>query len=103
MLEYNIYEVETSQITPHAVLKASDHTDRFFDYVIYDTNKKCHRADHIVKAHIKTTGSSLNADDMNADKLEAYIKEHKLIALTDGAKIETQSLSLMVDSNFLRP
>ena len=47
----DIYEVETPILMSHPILKASGHIDRFTDLVVYDSQKKCHRADHIVKAH----------------------------------------------------
>ncbi|AYV81801.1 MAG: glycyl-tRNA synthetase [Harvfovirus sp.] len=103
MVDSDIFEVETPQITPYEVLKASGHADRFFDYVIYDEDKKCHRADHLVKQHVTDMGVLVNVDDMGAEALEAYIKRHKLVPLADDAKITTKSLSLKVEEDFLRP
>lgn len=101
----NIHEVETPLITPYSVLKASGHVDNFTDYVIYDKEGKCHRADHLVKNHPLFKG---NVDEMKPSELETYIKDNQLIDIKEDASVVAKNLMLEVDSTsenrtFLRP
>lgn len=49
VLEENLMEIFTPNLTPHSVLKASGHVDRFLDLVLEDTvTKECYRADKYI-------------------------------------------------------
>ena len=82
----NISEVETPVLMSYPILKASGHIDRFSDFVVYDYQQKCHRADHLVKAHMNelqqdsiNAERSINVDSMSPLDLETYINEHQLV------------------------
>lgn len=96
----DVYEVETPQIIPYNVLKASGHVDKFTDYVIYDKEGRCYRADHLVKNHELFTD---NIDNMKPEEIEQYIKTNKIIDLVEDSHVVAKNLMLEVDSSFLRP
>lgn len=111
MFDEKTFEVETPQITPFSVLKASGHADRFFDYVIFDKESKCHRADHIVEDHMKLVGdvNSMKADGMSPAVLEQYIRQHRLLELSSESRVIEKLLSFTIpkghgsEFDFLRP
>lgn len=100
----DIYEVETPLITPYNILKTSGHIDNFTDYVIYNKEGKCYRADHLVKNHELFNG---NVDEMKPEQLEEYIKHNNLIDCDAETHVVTKNLMLEVGSSdnkrFLRP
>jgi glycyl-tRNA synthetase len=50
VLEESMLEVECPAVTPHPVLKASGHVDRFTDFMVTDmVTGDCHRADHLLE------------------------------------------------------
>ena len=115
MLDTNIHEVEIPTIMPHAVLKASGHVDRFTDYIVYDTNGLCHRADHLAKKWFKDNDMDELAnyvDSWDQNTLEQQINKYAMIdsetkvqVLKKNLMIEVPSntLSLDADADFLRP
>lgn len=51
ILEENMLEMDTTIMTPHDVLKASGHVDRFTDFMVRDTKTgDFYRADHLLEA-----------------------------------------------------
>ncbi|KAG0419073.1 Glycine--tRNA ligase, partial [Dictyocoela roeselum] len=70
----NIYEVETSLLTPYAVLKASGHVDKFCDLLVFDrVTGDCYRADHYLKealTKIKARGNDEYLEHLNLNDLE---------------------------------
>ncbi|ARF08785.1 glycyl-tRNA synthetase [Catovirus CTV1] len=106
LFEDEVYEVETSILTLPAILKTSGHLDRFFDYVVYDKEKKCYRADHIVKEHLKSKNvDSDEVDTWSKDKLEEYIKQNLCdqLNLDKNVSLQTKNLMFHADDMFLRP
>jgi glycyl-tRNA synthetase len=102
MVKGNIHEIETPTLTPHSVLKASGHVDRFTDYVI-ETDDKTIRADHFVKDYMKSKNyDSSIVDSWTADQLENYVNKNKLFE--KEIKVTTKNLMHQtVDGNYLRP
>ena len=50
ILEEDMLEIESPSITPHEVLEASGHVDKFLDWVSRDAHTgQVHRSDHLVK------------------------------------------------------
>lgn len=50
VLQEDMLEIETTNLTPESVLKTSGHVDRFADYMVKDTlTGDIFRADHLVK------------------------------------------------------
>lgn len=50
VLEESMLEVQCTAMTPHYVLKASGHVDRFADVMVKDVvSGDCHRADHLLE------------------------------------------------------
>lgn len=78
----NIHEVEIPSVMPHAILEASGHVERFTDYVIYDANNLCCRADHLAKKWFKDNGMDDMAnmvDDWNLEELEKNINKYGMV------------------------
>lgn len=56
ILEENMLEVNCTNLTPHIVLKASGHVDKFTDYMVKDEkNGTFYRADKIIQEFIEKT------------------------------------------------
>jgi len=54
VLEEQLLEVRCTQLTPHQVLKASGHVDRFTDVMVRDVKTgDCYRADHLLEGHLE--------------------------------------------------
>ncbi|KAA6420418.1 MAG: glycyl-tRNA synthetase [Trebouxia sp. A1-2] len=54
VLEEDMLQVECPAVTPEVVLKASGHVERFTDFMVTDAKTgDCHRADHLLKGHLK--------------------------------------------------
>jgi len=54
VLEEQLLEVRCTQLTPHQVLKASGHVDRFTDVMVRDVETgDCYRADHLLEGHLE--------------------------------------------------
>jgi len=71
--EEEMLEVTSALLTPHNVLKASGHVDRFFDYMVKDkTTGECLRADKLLEAHID------KLLDENKEMGEEEVKQHKI-------------------------
>ena len=69
-------QVECPAVTPEVVLKASGHVERFTDFMVTDTKTgDCHRADHLLKAH-----------------LEALVEDKKAPLPSDKLQVQTVSL-----------
>lgn len=104
----DIHEVEIPTIMPNAVLKASGHVDRFTDYVVYDKNKVCYRADHLAKKFFndnKMTDLANQVDAWDQDTLELYINKYAMVETDNGTEIKVQKKNLMIEvpSNTLNP
>jgi glycyl-tRNA synthetase len=56
LFEDDIEEIECPTIMPYNVLKASGHVDRFQDYVVFDHDGKCYRADHLLENYFRDNG-----------------------------------------------
>lgn len=104
--EDEIDEIETPTIMPYDVLKKSGHVDRFTDYVVYDDNNVCYRADHLMKDYFKEH----NMDDMvdkidsiSKDTLEDYINHYKPIKSSKYIDVKSSNLMFQVNNMFLRP
>lgn len=77
----NIDEIETPTVVPHDLLKASGHVDRFTDFVLYDENGLCYRADHVVKKWMEENKPELadKVDGWDQTMLELQINSHKIV------------------------
>lgn len=102
----NIDELDTPIIMPYDLLKASGHVDRFTDYVVYDANNICYRADHLVKDYFNNHGEidlANTVDNMTREELEMYINKYKMVPVnnegTDILKVVTKNLMFPVPSN----
>jgi glycyl-tRNA synthetase len=66
ILEECMLEVDCTALTPHDVLKASGHVDRFTDYMVRDTvSGDVYRADHLLAAFLE---KKKQAQDMDAEE-----------------------------------
>jgi len=66
ILEEQMLEVDTSMLTPEAVLKASGHVERFADFMVKDLKSgQCFRADHLIEAHLEKllTDKKINEEE----------------------------------------
>ncbi|XP_028391212.1 glycine--tRNA ligase-like [Dendronephthya gigantea] len=92
VLEEQMLEIKSTQLTPHVVLKASGHVDRFTDYMVKDVKTgECYRADHLLKAILEGIINNKNTsvekknecelvlaqlDDYDQPALAAKLKEY---------------------------
>ena len=53
VLEDGLLQIESTALTPHAVLKASGHVDKFEDIMVKDVKTgECYRADKLLEEHL---------------------------------------------------
>eukprot|EP00795_Rhopilema_esculentum_P014077 gene14077-5064_t len=72
VLEEQFLEVRCTQLTPHQVLKASGHVERFTDIMVKDCkNGDCFRADHLLEGHIEKL---MQAKNLDSEKKAEYQK-----------------------------
>lgn len=77
-----IFEVESPIVVPYDVLKASGHVDRFTDFIVYDNNGICYRADHLLKDWFKNNDMKYLVDTVDSwdqETLEFNINKYKII------------------------
>lgn len=113
-----IVEIETPNVMLYDILKASGHVDRFTDYVVYDENGVCHRADHLVKNWFRDNNMNNLADKVDAmdqSQLEFNINKYKMLSkkehkINTNYKVDKKNLMFEVASpngqnniDFLRP
>jgi len=88
-------EVKSAILTPHSVLKASGHVDRFHDLMVQDEEtKQAMRADHLLEDHMETLIKSgelskeeiekcqlhlAKADAYSREELGAILKEYNIV------------------------
>jgi glycyl-tRNA synthetase len=110
----NVVEIDTPNIMPHDVLKASGHVDRFTDFVVHDKNNICYRADHLVKLWFANNNMHSmidKVDGMDQQMLEYTINKHKMLPFPVNPntniqmplKVERKNLMFDVTNDFLRP
>eukprot|EP00250_Pteridium_aquilinum_P018358 c24049_g2_i1 orf=180-2255(+) len=97
VLKEGMLEVDCPCVTPHAVLKASGHVDKFTDLMVKDEKSgMCYRADHLLKDYCKEKlekdlliSAELREelkhvlavlDELTADELGAKIKHYGIVA-----------------------
>lgn len=84
VLEENMLEVDCPCVTPHVVLKASGHVDKFTDLMVKDEKSgQCYRADHLLKEYCK--------EQLEKDLLMATEKRdelHHVLAVLDEMDAE---------------
>lgn len=72
VLEEQMLEVRCTQLTPHQVLKASGHVDRFTDVMVRDVKTSdCYRADHLLEGHLEKL---MTGKKTSQEKKEEYKK-----------------------------
>eukprot|EP00239_Pterosperma_sp_CCMP1384_P001339 CAMPEP_0197849318 /NCGR_PEP_ID=MMETSP1438-20131217/11632_1 /TAXON_ID=1461541 /ORGANISM="Pterosperma sp., Strain CCMP1384" /LENGTH=694 /DNA_ID=CAMNT_0043461941 /DNA_START=107 /DNA_END=2191 /DNA_ORIENTATION=- len=89
ILEENMLEIECPSVTPHNVLKASGHVDRFIDLMVHDTvTKTFYRADHLLKDAIEkqieetVDPAKKKEHEVVANKIDEYTAEELGALLT---------------------
>lgn len=116
-----IVEIETPTIMPYQILNASGHVKRFTDFIVYDENNICHRADHLAEDWLEANGMKELAEQVDTwDKttLEENINKYQMIkgklnketGTRERVTVETKNLMFEVPSttndfgiDFLRP
>lgn len=107
----NIEELESPIIVPFSILKASGHVDRFTDFVVYDKNQNCFRADHLAKKWFRENNLKEMEDEVdtwNVQELEENINKYNMVDVEGRIKVERKNLMFEVpsingDTDFLRP
>jgi len=110
--EDQMLEVRCSQLTPHQVLKASGHVDRFTDVMVRDVKSgDCYRADHLLENHLEKLMASKNCtvekkeeytrvlqqiDNYKRDELWELIQKYEVKATVTGNAVhDPQDFNLM--------
>ncbi|CAB3990229.1 glycine--tRNA ligase-like, partial [Paramuricea clavata] len=90
VLEEQMLEIKSTQLTPHVVLKTSGHVDRFTDYMVKDVKTgECYRADHLLKAILEGILNNKNTSDEKKKECElvlAQLDDYDQPALTAKLK-----------------
>jgi len=74
--EDQLLEVRCSQLTPHQVLKASGHVDRFTDVMVRDVKSgDCYRADHLLENHLEKLSASKNCSVEKKEEYAAVLRQ----------------------------
>jgi glycyl-tRNA synthetase len=88
VLEENMLELDTTILTPHDVLKASGHVDRFTDFMVRDAKTgDFYRADHILEDRLEK-----RIKDAATSEAEQKEIEHILAQLDDLKEPQLQKL-----------
>ncbi|XP_034717548.1 glycine--tRNA ligase-like isoform X2 [Etheostoma cragini] len=74
--EEQILEIDCTMLTPEPVLKTSGHVDKFADYMVKDAKTgECHRADHLLKGHLKKMLSDEKCSAEKVTEMETVITQ----------------------------
>jgi glycyl-tRNA synthetase len=87
-LDDSFYEIETTQVMPEKVFRASKHLEHFNDPIT--ECKKCglvERADHILESHLKETFEGLSPKE-----LDALIRKHNVRCHKCGGELKEVSV-----------
>ncbi|KAI3384247.1 hypothetical protein SNEBB_009425 [Seison nebaliae] len=75
VLQEQMLEVESSILTPHSVLKASGHVDRFEDIMVKDMKTgDCHRADHLIEGFFEKRLKEKNLEVNETNDIEKILQ-----------------------------
>merc|ERR1712180_586726 len=76
VLEEQLLEVRCSQLTPHQVLKASGHVDRFSDVMVRDVKTgDCYRADHLLEGHLEKLLLNKKLEQSKKEEMEKVLAQ----------------------------
>lgn len=101
----DVHEIETPIIIPNQILAASGHVERFTDFVVYDSQNACYRADHLVKDWFTKNGMIIEAEKVDAmtyKELEDVINKYQMIndpTQFYNYKVTTKNLMFPIQSN----
>lgn len=74
VLEEQMLEIRASLLTPHSVLKASGHVDRFADFMVKDVKTgDCYRADHLLEGHLEKLLADKKLEEEKRKEYESVI------------------------------
>ncbi|XP_044178844.1 LOW QUALITY PROTEIN: glycine--tRNA ligase-like [Acropora millepora] len=74
VLEEQMLEIRASLLTPHQVLKASGHVDRFADCMVKDVKTgDCYRADHLLEGHLEKLLADKKLDEEKRNEYESVL------------------------------
>lgn len=96
-----IFEIECPSIMPYAILKASGHVDRFTDYVVYDGEGICHRADHLVRDYYREHGIAGNVETLTREELEEAINKYAIIRGVHNETTDTYAPVTVTTKNLM--
>lgn len=98
VLEENMLELDTTVLTPHDVLKASGHVDRFTDFMVRDSKTgDFYRADHLLEDRLEKMLKDPATQAEQKQELEHILaqlddlKEPQLQALIDRFGLKSDS------------
>lgn len=105
----DIYEIESTCITPYDVLKASGHVEKFHDFMISDnTTGECYRADHLVRDYLmkhakKGDADAINLmhniDSFNKEELQGIINKYNIRSPNGNILGEIRDFNMMFETN----
>ncbi|PJF16939.1 Glycyl-tRNA synthetase/DNA polymerase subunit gamma-2 domain-containing protein [Paramicrosporidium saccamoebae] len=83
VLEENMLELDTTILTPHDVLKASGHVDRFTDFMVNDSKTgDFYRADHILEDRLeKRLKEAPEAEKKEIERILSQLDDYKEVQL----------------------
>jgi glycyl-tRNA synthetase len=93
VLQEDMLEIETTNLTPEVVLKTSGHVDRFADYMVKDlVNGDIFRADHLIKNELEARLEE------HTNTLAGVDKKKKGTILSDAEKAEIEEILDTLDN-----
>lgn len=98
VLEENMLELDTTVLTPHDVLKASGHVDRFTDFMVRDVKSgDFYRADHILEDRLEKRLKDAALQEEERREIEVILaqlddyKEPQLQALMERFQVKSDT------------
>ena len=100
ILEDNMLELGCTNLTPHSVLKASGHVDKFTDYMVKDEkNGAFYRADKIIQEFIdKALEKNEKTKKMKEEEVNKYKYIHQNVDKWEETQIDETIAELKVKS-----
>lgn len=100
VLEDQLLEIDCSMLTPHPVLEASGHVERFTDWMVKDVkNGECFRADHLIKANLEAKLKHKSTPASEKPEIEKLLHQVCFLCLFIG-RVDVSAISFLSTTLF---
>ncbi|EPR79321.1 glycyl-tRNA synthetase [Spraguea lophii 42_110] len=102
----DLFEIESTILTPYQVLKASGHIDKFCDILLFDSvNGECYRADHYLKEELEKLDKNEEIDKMieklecmSLEEIDKVVEDYKILSKEKNNLSKAQRFNLMFET-----